>query len=440
MIWCILLIVPTTVTWHFCRNIHRENISPVSTIAPETVTQDAAEPEQRFINHTVKTGETFGNIVASHGIADKDALTWYRHLLSLGLSAIYPGDSLVFAINPDSSIEKISLLNRLQCWYHMTIDDIRIKAEKKPVATSKHVCIARGTLVTSLSEAMYDIGVGDALTAKLTDIFAWDINFFIDPQKGDSFEVIFEKKYADGRYIGYGNIIAAKYINKGKVFYALAMKDGENNLNYFDRKGQSVQKQFLKAPLRYRRISSGYSYNRKHPVLGIVRPHLGIDYAAPTGTPVYAAADGIVSFAGKKGGYGNHIRIRHGASYETYYGHLHSFAKGIRRGTRVKQGQYIGTVGSTGLSTGPHLDYRMKTGPRFVNPLTISVPPKDGVARKDRQRFVQLRRKYLSLLKYRCPGRNGCFVVSIFTNERHAEHETKIFVREASSNGSKSNS
>ncbi|MBD3345631.1 MAG: peptidoglycan DD-metalloendopeptidase family protein [Chitinivibrionales bacterium] len=441
LVLSLFIILTVTLSWHFCRDGEVKPPSQRTLQGHTAIPSPPPAPVRHFINYIVKPGDTFGNILVSHGISDKNALQYYRHLLSMGLSALYPGDSLVFTLKPDSSLEKVSLLSRLQYWYHMTIEDLRIKAEKEPIATSTHLCIARGELLTSLSEAMYEIEIGDALAAQLTDIFAWDINFFIDPKKGDTFEVIFEKKYASGHFIGYGSILAAKYINNGKEFYALALPDEEGKINHYDCNGKSVQKQFLKAPLRYSRISSGYSYNRRHPILGIVRPHLGVDYAAPRGTPVYAPADGVVSFIGTKGGYGKHIRIRHGASYETYYGHLNSYARGIGRGTRIKQGQMIGTVGSTGLSTGPHLDYRMKLGSRFVNPLTISVPPKDGVTEESRPRFDALRHEYLSLMRFRCADTAGCFIISIIENDNSIDHKIKVFARNtSSSNDSKSNS
>jgi murein DD-endopeptidase MepM/ murein hydrolase activator NlpD len=249
---------------------------------------------------------------------------------------------------------------------------------------------------------MESSGAGALLACKLADIFAWDINFFLDPRAGDTYQVLFTKRYAGGRFIGYGDILAARYVCGGREFYAIGFADSAGApLQYYDRSGRSVQKEFLKAPLRYSRISSRFTFHRKHPVLGIVRPHLGIDYAAPAGTPVDAAADGRVSFAGVKGGFGNIVEIAHGGSYTTTYGHLSRIASGISRGAHVRQGQTIGTVGSTGLSTGAHLDYRMQCNGRFVNPLTVNLPSKSGIGSGERAAFDSVAADWCGLFEQR---------------------------------------
>jgi murein DD-endopeptidase MepM/ murein hydrolase activator NlpD len=297
------------------------------------------------------------------------------------------------------------------------MDGQEIKAGKKPVATSSQRCIVRGVLETSLSEDLNKMGIDDACVSKFADIFAWDINFFVDPQKGDSFEIVFEKKFAEGRFVGYGDIFAAQYVNAGRAYNAIGVQDEKDlRRHYYDLDGKSLQKQFLKAPLRFTHISSRFSLHRLHPVLGIVRPHLGIDYAAPTGTPVYAAADGVITFAGFTGGFGNQVRIRHGASYETSYGHLHAIARGIHPGARVSQGDLLGTVGATGIATGPHLDYRMSIAQRFVNPLTVSLPREKGVSAQDMAQFAACKREWCTILHMRFKGKTGFYVLDINEN------------------------
>jgi murein DD-endopeptidase MepM/ murein hydrolase activator NlpD len=315
-------------------------------------------------------------------------------------------------------VSAFSVLSRLQAWYHATIDSsAAVRARKTPVVISLQRYIVRGTLTISLSEDLFYYDVGDAIVSKFADIFAWDINFFVDPQEGDSFAIVFEKKYAAGKLMGYGEILAAKYINNGHVYYAMGMKQGNEPMQYFDLEGKSLQKEFLKAPLHFNRISSRFSLHRRHPMLGIVRPHLGIDYAAPVGTPVYSAADGKIVFAGVQGGFGNFIRIAHGGSYETCYGHLSDFARGIHAGSNVKQGDCIGHVGLTGISTGAHLDYRMTRGGRFVNPLTVSLPRKGGVSAAEISEFSGVKAEYGNLLSYRFIGREGCFPLDVETTE-----------------------
>lgn len=378
-----------------------------------TATQIIQHPVQYIITGLkVKSGDTFAGILQSAELPYESIINYFNLLTKTGFTTIYPGDSIIIKSSEEGEVKSLSLLNRKENWFHIHHEDGITEAKKEPVKFTTYLCVAKGTLNSSLSEDMFKIGVGDALVFKLADIFAWDINFFMDPRKGDTFEVIFEKKYRNGQFHSYGKILSAKYNNAGIIHYAFGLEDSSGQFNYFDEDGGSVQKQFLKAPLNFRRISSGFSYNRKHPVLGIRRPHLGIDYAAPTGTPVYAAADGKVTFSGWKGGYGNHIRITHGGAYTTFYGHLHKINRGIRNGTIVKQGQMIATVGSTGISTGPHLDYRMKCGSRFVNPAAVSLPSKEAVSEDELPRFLA-KRDYL--LKYHEDrfSESGCYVINI---------------------------
>jgi murein DD-endopeptidase MepM/ murein hydrolase activator NlpD len=316
---------------------------------------------------------------------------------------------------PDSSLAAFAVLCRLQNWYHCTLAGDSIAAQRTPVMVTVLRCLVRGTLSTSLSEDLFKLGVGDACVAMFADIFAWDINFFVDPQKGDSFEIVVEKKYAEGKPLGYGNILAARYVNNGRVYNALGLRKPGDIFNYFDLSGKSLQKQFLKAPLRFSHISSRFTFRRKHPVLGTVRPHLGIDYAAPPGTPVYAAADGTVHYADVKGDYGRMVKIYHGGAYETFYGHMQGFAPGIRAGAPVKQGDCIGWVGQTGLSTGPHLDYRMTRRGSFVNPLTVSLPSKEGILEEEKTAFMAVKAEYTTVLGRRLAGNSGCFVLDMET-------------------------
>ncbi len=388
--------------------------------------------------YVVKRGDTFAGIFANMGLSGGEAVSFYNLLKSIGMNAIFPGDSLNVVRDSVSGIQSFSLLNRLQHWYHVRRDSLGMHAERYPLQVTRHRCVVKGTLENSLSEDLFHLGVGDALVSKLVDIFAWDINFFMDPRKGDRFEILFEKIFVDGRFVRYGDILAANYICEDKEFHAVGLRNNEGKMEYFDRNGRSVQKQFLKAPLKFNRISSGFTYSRKHPILGYYRPHLGIDYAAPRGTPVYAAADGTVSFAGNRGGYGKHIRIRHGASYTTYYGHLHRIAKGIRSGARVTQGQFIGTVGSTGLSTGPHLDYRMKRGGDFVNPMTVSLPSKEGISEEDRPQFASVLHECRSVLEWRF-AETGCFLVDVLEPSAPRPDRSTTTYAEKTTNGNSRN-
>jgi murein DD-endopeptidase MepM/ murein hydrolase activator NlpD len=247
--------------------------------------------------------------------------------------------------------------------------------------------MADGTIQDSLFMAADEAGLPPALTLRLAEIFAWDIDFHVDMRSEDTFRVLYEEKYLDGRFAYYGRILAAVIENQGREFWALRFEDSDGRIDYYDRQGKSLQKIFLKSPLKFTRISSRYSRRRYHPILKIYRPHLGVDYAAPTGTPVRAIGEGRIAFAGWKGGYGRFIKVRHNGIYTSTYGHLHRFAKGIRAGKYVRQGQVIGYVGSTGLSTGPHLDFRLLKNGRFINPLKVNFPNADPVRKKDLPTF-----------------------------------------------------
>jgi len=226
------------------------------------------------------------------------------------------------------------------------------------------------------------------LTYALSDIFAWQVDF-TDLKPGDAFKVVVEELYLNGQFRKYGRILSALFETEGATYNAYWFeRDGQGE--YYDGEGNTMRRAFLKAPLSFRRISSGFTKKRLHPILKIYRPHLGVDYAAPAGTPVSAPADGVVEFAGRKGANGNLIILRHPNGYKTYYGHLLRFAKGTGRGRKVAQGDVIGFVGSTGRSTGPHLDYRIKKGGRNINPLALKSQPSRKLDGKFRREFEAL--------------------------------------------------
>jgi murein DD-endopeptidase MepM/ murein hydrolase activator NlpD len=432
-----LLLLVAALLWLFCANfvnstrwkfksnntaaqgISRNDISGKQTSgsASDVATLVATSPLKKcleFISYVVKPGDTFLSILSKYGLSSEQAIGCHRSLAGLGLFSLLPGDSIVLTHLTSGVFVGFELLHKLSYWYTITLDSLNeLKASKRPVECSSQRCIARGELVTSLSESMNEMGVDDVCVSKFADIFAWDINFFVDPKKGDSYEIIFEKKFSEGRFVGYGDILAAEYVNNGHAFRAIGLKDEKGNMHYFDPDGKSMQKQFLKAPLHFNHISSGFSTHRMHPILGIVRPHLGVDYAAPAGTPVHASADGIVCFAGYNGGFGDIVKIRHGGAFETSYGHLRAFGSGIRVGKHVSQGDLIGFVGATGLATGPHLDYRMTRNRCFVNPSTISLPAGKSVAPEKTQEFQAMRNECLTLFSLRLPGKTGAYVLDV---------------------------
>ncbi len=264
--------------------------------------------------------------------------------------------------------------------------------------------VVGGRIESSLFGAVEEAGESDALALDLAEIFQWDVDFHTEIQAGDSFRVAVEKQFLDGRMVRYGRILAAEFVRGERVLRAVRHEGGAG-VGYYGPDGRPLRKAFLRSPLRFTRISSRFSRSRLHPVLGIRRPHLGIDYAAPAGTPVQAAADGVVASAGWQGDYGKAVRLRHANGYETLYGHLSRID--VRRGQRVLQGTRLGTVGETGLATGPHLDYRMTRNGQFVDPLRIPLPPAEPVARAERTAFDAEAARELALLDGALPPRRA---------------------------------
>ena len=259
-----------------------------------------------------------------------------------------------------------------------------------------------GTITSSLFGAVTDAGEEDQLALDLAQVFEWDVDFNTELQKGDSFRAAVEKLYLDGRFSRYGAIMAAELVRGNRVLKAVRFESPSSPAAYYSPEGVPLRKTFLRSPLAFSRITSRFSRARMHPILGVARPHLGVDYAAPVGTPVRAAADGLVTSAGWSGGYGNSVRIRHTRGLETLYGHLARIT--VRSGQRVSQGMLIGNVGSTGLSTGPHLDYRILKEGTFVNPLKVAPPPPEPISASLRPAFKTVRDSRLALLEATPPS------------------------------------
>jgi len=252
-----------------------------------------------------------------------------------------------------------------------------------------------GKIETSLYESMIQLGQSPELTMRFADIFAWQVDFLTEPRPGDTFKLIWEKFYKEGKEFSNGRILAAQYLGKEVSHTAILFEDPEGGKDYYTITGESLRKAFLRSPLNYRRISSYFSYNRFHPILKYYRPHLGIDYAAPLGTPVATIGDGVVMYVGPKDDYGRFVKVRHQNGYYSTYGHLSRYGGGIRRGVKVKQGQVVGYVGASGLATGPHLDFRVARNGRFVNFLKINIPAAESIKDEYRKEFEMTKKERL---------------------------------------------
>jgi murein DD-endopeptidase MepM/ murein hydrolase activator NlpD len=280
--------------------------------------------------------------------------------------------------------------------YH-DVDENRMIPIMKSFRYETRVENVSAEIESSLFASVMSIGEKDQLALDLAEIFGSDIDFYTDLQKGDSLRALIEKKYLGGQFSKYGAILAAEFTNQQKVLTGILFEDEHGKPAYYAPDGKALKKSFLKSPLKFGRITSRFSFARKHPILKVVRPHLGVDYAAPVGTPVQSVAAGVVTDAGRSGGNGNMVRIRHSGGYETTYLHLSRIA--VKSGARVIQGDVVGNVGSTGLSTGPHLDFRIRQHGKAVNPTKIIFPPGAPVPAVQFSRFAALRDRLINDLR-----------------------------------------
>jgi murein DD-endopeptidase MepM/ murein hydrolase activator NlpD len=273
----------------------------------------------------------------------------------------------------------------------VSLTDDRYTAEAHKRILDVQDAVVSGTIKSSLYMAAIKVGLPPAVLVKLIRLLSWDVDFQRDIQKGDRFTVLTERlHHKDGRIARWGDIQHAELVLSGKPVRIYRYKTKRHGVEYFDEKGRSAQKALMKTPIDGARLSSRFG-RRKHPILGYTRMHKGIDFAAPRGTPIYAAGNGTVTYAGRKGGYGKYVQIRHNGTFETAYAHMKGFGRGVRRGRRVRQGQIIGYVGSTGRSTGPHLHYEVRRGGRQVNPLRIKLPSGRKLAGAELKRFTRFR-------------------------------------------------
>ncbi len=305
------------------------------------------------------------------------------------LAKIKAGREMKLRRNLDGSWESLEYgIDRTQYLTVVNGED-GIRAEIKVYPYEFRRAVVCGVIEDNPSTALHAIGETDALAIDLEErCFGWDIDFYIDIRPGDHFKVLIEKQYLEGKFVGYGNILAAEFTNDGRAFEAFRFVYPDTGAaDYFDGDGDSKRKEFLKSPLKGGRVTSRFSSSRLHPIYKVYRPHFGVDYGAPVGTPVQATADGEVTFAGRNGGAGNMIRLRHKNGYETMYLHLSRFRAGIRKGAKVAGGDIVGYVGSTGTSTGPHLDYRIRRYGSYLNPLSVKFKAADPLRKEFLEEF-----------------------------------------------------
>ncbi len=350
----------------------------------------------------VGNGETLGKILNSYGVSATDIDKLDRISKEIfPLRNIRAGHKYTAFIHEDSlntpHLDHLAYECNITEYVVFSFigDSISIHRDTKPYILRRTKKSA--TINSSLWGAIMEQNLPYALAAELEDIYQWSIDFF-GIQKGDNFTVIYDERFIDDTVsVGIGRIWGARFMQNGKEYYAIPFRQNEK-IQYWEADGGSLRKQMLKAPLKYSRISSKFTYRRKHPVYKVYRPHTGVDYAAPKGTPVHAVADGVVIFKGWGGGGGNTLKIRHANNLQTGYLHLSRYAKGIAKGSRVSQGQLIGYVGSTGASTGPHLDYRVWKNGKPIDPLKIPQESAEPISQKNKAEFEYVRDRIMAEL------------------------------------------
>jgi murein DD-endopeptidase MepM/ murein hydrolase activator NlpD len=348
----------------------------------------------------VRSGDTLARILARYGIG---AATVHRlttaNSISASLSRIHPGQTMRLRLSPAGDLLEIihetSAITGVRAW--AAAGGFQAEPYEQPVES--RVAYASGSITDSLYGAANDAGLSDRVTMELAEIFAWDVDFALDIRGGDRFLVVYEERYLNGEKLEDGEILAAEFVNQGHQIQAIRFVDDEGHSSYFSPDGRSMRKAFLRTPVKFSRISSRFSLARKHPVLHRIRAHKGVDYAAGTGTPIDASGDGKVAFIGTKGGYGKTIVLQHGQGYRTLYAHMSRTAKGLRTGSRVRQGEVIGYVGSSGLATGPHLHYEFQVNGAHKDPLTVKLPKAEPITERYRAAFSEIAVERLAQLQ-----------------------------------------
>lgn len=349
-------------------------------LTPETI-ENSFQPDQKFYREErVQRGDTFGSVLSRLGITDPVvAPEVLRQAQGAGISQLRAGRTLKATVQKDGTLLGLRYLapDGSETIVRRT-DTGRIELANRMAPLTVRLSMTSGRIRTSLFQATDEAGLDDEVAAQLAEVFSGEVDFHRDLQAGDRFSVVYETMYSGSEFVRSGRLLAAEFQNGSKFIRALYFQDSEQG--YFTENGGSLKKSFLRSPIEFSRISSGFSASRFHPVLETWRAHRGVDYAAPIGTRVRATADGLIKTVGSMRGYGNVVVIRHPNGYETLYAHLSAFGSGIRPGARVSQGAVIGFVGMTGLATGPHLHYELRVDGEHRDPLKVVVPQAQGLS------------------------------------------------------------
>jgi murein DD-endopeptidase MepM/ murein hydrolase activator NlpD len=374
--------------------IKEEELAPSTEPKQE---QSSPAPQTKENRETIKRGETISDILDRYNLSPAEIHKLREDIKPVyDLAKVRAGNELKIFTSPDEEVVCIEYSLNKENYLCLEKNGGSYVAEIKKIPYVMHTEMIWGIIEDNPINAISEEKEGGQLAILLEEIFAWDIDFYADIRQGDSFKIIFEKKYLEGEFVGYGRIFAAEFTNQGESYRAfLYTYPDSDKSDYFDFEGNSLRKEFLKSPISGARITSRFTHSRLHPVRKVWRPHYGVDYAAPVGTPVRATAEGAVSYAGRDGANGRMVRVRHKNGYETFYLHLRRYGKGIKRGVSVASGQIIGYVGASGEVTGPHLDYRIKHRGRYINPLAYRFRPVEPLQKEFLDSFQSEAEQYL---------------------------------------------
>jgi murein DD-endopeptidase MepM/ murein hydrolase activator NlpD len=384
-----------------------ETIAPISPV-PETLPAPGvalAEPQPEssadLKRHTVTVskGDSLSSIFVAFGLSQAEL---HRILeasdKTTALSRLHEGQRLELKVDAEEHVKELVLAVDATHSLHIVNSEDGFDLRRVDAELDQRVATATGNIASSLFLSAKEAGLSDKLIMEMVDIFAWDVDFALDIRDGDRFTVIYEEIYKDAEKLGDGNVLAAEFVNRGRSTRAIRYTDSEGRSDYYTPDGRSLHKAFLRTPVKFSRISSRFTRRRWHPVLHRFRAHRGVDYAAPTGTPVKATGNGKVTFVGRQGGYGHTVIIQHGDKYTTLYAHLSRYARGLTRNKRVLQGEVIGYVGKSGLASGPHLHYEFRVNGVHRDPLKVALPKAEPIAEEYRQDFLAHAQSFVAQL------------------------------------------
>ncbi len=362
--------------------------------APIAATDDAYWREER-----IQRGDTVASILSRLHVNDADALAYLLQAKDVrSLYQLIPGRTIRVVTTAEGRLESLSYVNTNGRRLHVVRSDSGFSSSEELPQTEQWVMQSSGEIETSLFASTDASGIPETVALQLTDIFSSDIDFHRDLRRGDRFSVVYEALAADGEFVGFGRVLSAEFTNQGHTYQAVFFRDKQGRSGYYTPEGRNMRKAFLRSPIEFSRVTSGFSNARFHPVLKTWRAHKGIDYGAPSGTRVRATADGLVTFVGRKGGYGNVVILRHPNGYSTLYAHLSGFGQGLRPGKRVVQSEVVGFVGRTGLATGPHLHYEFHVRGVHANPMRLALPPGPSITAQLRPAFDEATQPLLARL------------------------------------------